>query len=271
MPTLNVLSWNSNGENAAKAECLQRVIEHLRVTHNWIPDAIFIQEANTGGLGEIQDYLNTSGLFQNPVTKIPEGGNQGRSYLMAVGNGVQVTRGFGEYALSGDPDSIQWVQSSFTFPWQQVVGTEITDFRNLGIVELTVDDSLLRIATWHAPRGNSVIGTAPSKMPGGANPDAFLSLENSELYDWLTQLDAGQASAIIGDLNVDKDQIHDPIVLPDGSDYEVLQGWSGYAQNLDYIIGRFGAPGEIANGFTYPDCTGFGLSDHQIIGGTISW
>lgn len=271
MPSLNVLSWNSNGENAAKAECLEGVIEHLRTAHNWVPDVVFIQEANADGEGDIQNYLNTSGLFQDPVTNIPEGGGQNRAYVMAVDNDIQVTRGFGEYALSADSSVTEWVQSQFGLPWRQPMTTEVNDFRNLGIVELTIDDSPIHIATWHAPRGNSVAGTVPSKMPGGANPDAFLALENSELYEWLIELDAGQAAAIIGDLNIDKDEIHDPIVLPDESDFEVLKGWSGYAQKLDYVIARFGGVGEVANGFTYPDSAGFGLSDHQIIGGTIDW
>ena len=271
MSPITILTWNSNGESAQKAECLRRVLHNLEQTQGFHPDVVLIQEANSQPGGEIARFLEESRAFQSPVQHTPEGGSQARSYLMAVAPRVHVRQPLQSHSLLDDPWVREWVAGSFPSPAQQrTVGQELAGFRHFAVAELRVDGIDVRLANWHAPRGPSAIGSVPSQLPGGANPDAFLALAVSQLNHWLQDVPQGTFGVLAGDLNVQQAHIHQPVLLASGEHFEVLQGWEGVGRGLDYVALSLPPGGARYRGFDYHDCTGPGGSDHFIVGATLA-
>lgn len=122
---------------------------------------------------------------------------------------------------------------------------ELRDMRMPAIAGLIRDEAWVGFLTWHAPRGSGQLLTGLT-LQGGANPDAYWFLQNSELYAKLTAPGSGNISVIAGDLNITVQEINWHIGYPDLP--RVLPGWTGVSNNLDHIIGR-SEPGQANPGF----------------------
>lgn len=104
-------------------------------------------------------------------------------------------------------------------------------------------------------------------LQGGANPDAFLFLQNSGLYATLTAPGAGNLGLIAGDLNITVQEINRRTGNADLP--EVLPGWVGLSNHLDHVIGH-SQPGQADPRF--PRGWNFEApGTHAILAATVSW
>ena len=274
MPSLNILSWNTHGESHEKAIYLDKIVTYLKANNQWTPDVVFIQGAHVNPNGEVYRYLKSCTLFKNPVAHVPAGGGSGCSYLMAVAPHVTITKRFSSLAFLHDKGVQRWIDSSFDQDYRKIVTAEVAEFCNLGVVEIDVEDSSVRLATWHAHRGYSCINSHPSRLRGDANPDAYLVLEASDYYnDFLTDLGNVQVSSICGDLSIYHDDLGRSIKLFDKSSYTVLENWTGNGSKIDNITALFKKDGYVTQGLEISEHENMlcGLSGSGIVGGTIVW
>ena len=268
MPQLNILTWNSGGEDDHKAEWLNGVLTTLSTQYSWHPDVVFIQEANIALGGAIYELLKKSSLFTS-VAAQPEGGSNGRAYLAAIAPSANVTAAFQAVTLSGDPGVANWL-APFPTRTRQTLATEIAGFRNLASLKVAVGDDSVCLITWHAPRGNSELGTAPAKLKGGANADAYLAFGASSFYE--KTLKENPVCCLAGDLNIKQDAIGTKVTLADGTSYEVLSDWEGFGNRLDFTLGYFSgnaASGTVAGGFHFDYLNS--PQDHSLVGATLNW
>ena len=271
MPYLNILTWNSNGESDNKADCLRNLLQQLAQGQNpWVPDIIFIQEANAGQNGPIYNMLNGPGNYQGQVRRVNEGGaSHNRDYLMAWSNRVTIVDPFQAASLAADPGVAQWINQTIGVNARQTFRDEINRARSLAFANVTVGGRDATVITWHAPREQSVIGLGT--MPGGVSPDAYLALENSDFYGRWNAPGNGAVSVIAGDLNIRAANDGNNATVIDlgfGQEHELLEHWEGFHHRLDYVVARFGANtnGGVVQGNDY-DCH----SDHRIVTARVNW
>ena len=271
MPSLRILTWSYGGESPEGVTFLARAVDDLVEAHGWTPEVIVVQQAGDGQ-GPIYDYLETSLLFQSSIARAAEGGCWHGSYLMAVAPHVTVEHPLQTYALTGDSGVGRWIRTASTPAQRKLMARAVASFPPLGISELLVEGAAARIATWHAPRGGSVIGSMPEILPGGGNPDAFLALQVSSLYQWLIRLGRAQSAALVGALNLNLSAVGCKVAFPDGISHELLADWRGYGRGLDFVLGRAGSSiGAVRGGLNYVDQTVDGMSERPLVGGTLVW
>lgn len=265
MPNLNILTWNPNGESLHKATWLTNTVLPDLTNQGTTPDVIVIQEANSFVQGFIYLALQNAGYT---VYRIPEGGRQGRSYLLAVGPNATVQTLFTQWFLNRDQGVINWL-NGFNNPLRSDIQQELNNFRNLGTVELTVGGTQIGFSTWHAPRGVTHLQTVPSKLSGGGNPAAYVALAASDLYNqWYSMFDF---SVLAGDLNVKHGDLNMPIVVEDDEDFEILDRCEGYDHNLESILAMFNTVnGQVVNAQAFRR-QGRSHGEHDALFATIQW
>lgn len=266
MPSLNTLTWNSTGETAQGAADLQDVIQYL-TANNWPPHVIVIQEANAAPGGAIYNVLNGLGAaYNHPPAHAIEGGTAGRGYLLTTHATVDGNGTFRRYDLGADPMLLQWINSELSLRARQIATDELTTMRMPATAYLTFQGRMVPFLTWHAPRGPGQV-LAGATLGGGANPDAYLFLQNSFGYMELTGPGMNGLGLIAGDLNITVEQLNTPTGWP--AMPRILPDWIGVSDNLDHILGhpQAGQPNP-----TFQNSGNFPASGtHRILVSTVTW
>lgn len=266
MPNLNVVSWNSTGETAQGAADLHGVIQYVTAA-GWQPHVIVVQEANAAPGGAIHTMLAGLGAAYNqPPAHAVEGGPGGRGYLLTTHTSVGGQGTFARYDLATDHVLQAWAAASLSLAAQQIAAQELATMRMPAAATLTFQGLTVPFLTWHAPRGPGQV-LAGATLQGGANPDAYLFLQNSNAHVVLAGPGMGNLGLIAGDLNVTVQQINGPTGLPPMP--RVLPGWSGVSDNLDHILGhpQAGQPDP-----TFSNSGNFPASGtHRILVSTVTW
>lgn len=264
MPNLNVISWNSTGESADGAARLREVIDWV-AGHGWQPHVIVIQEANQAPGSPIYQMLAGLGnAYNQPPSHAVEGGPYGRGYLMLTHTSVVMASAFSRYDLGQDAQLLALI-NQFQGQWKQIALDELRDMRMPAVAGMFFHGAAVGFLTWHTPRGPGQVLQGVT-LDGGANPDAFLFLQNSGLYTQLTAPGIGNLGVIAGDLNVTVQQLNGYVGQP-GLAY-ILPGWVGLSNKLDHIVGhpQQGQPVNFPTGGHY-DAPG----THDILVATASW
>lgn len=236
MPDLNILSWNSTGETDQGAARLREVIGYL-VGTGWQPHVILVQEANQSQVrpGPIYQMLNGLGnAYNQPPSHVMEGGPRSAGYLMLTHSTVTVQVPFARLDLGQDARLLGIINTLAPRP-RQIALDELRDMRMPAGAFISYNGAGAAVATWHTPRGPGQL-LAALTLQGGANPDAFWFLQNSDIYANITAPGVGNIGVIAGDLNVRPDEINRQIGYPDLP--ELLRGWVGVSSNLDHIVGH---------------------------------
>ncbi|MDT5027372.1 MAG: hypothetical protein QOE61_3798 [Micromonosporaceae bacterium] len=114
MTTLNILTWNSNGETQQAALDLQGVIVKLN-QNGWLADAIVIQEANAAPGGYIYQMLSgLGGVYNAQPTHTTEGIPGGAGYLLLTRTSVGGQNTFARYNLAADAGLQAWMNASLS-------------------------------------------------------------------------------------------------------------------------------------------------------------
>lgn len=266
MPNLNVVTWNSRGETAQGAAALLGVIDYL-TSLGWQPHVIAVQEANAVAGGLIHQMLaGLGGAYNQPPAHAREGGTHGRGYLLTTHASVAGQGTFARYDLAGDAQLRQWCATHLSLAGQQVATQELATMRMPATASLTFQGRKVPFLSWHVPSGPGKVLTGAT-LQGGANPDAYLFLENSGGYQGLVGPGPNNLGTIVGDLNVTVAQINGQTGIPELP--YLLDGWTGASDNLDHILGhpQAGQPNPtFPNGGNFPSS-----SDHRILASTVSW
>lgn len=286
MPNLNVLTWNSTGETLQGATALQTVIINDLVANGWWPHVIVIQEANNLSGGLIHQMLAglggtlagqyppaTHGTYNSPPAHAKEDGPSGCGYLLTTHSSVAGQGTFARTDLSTDMVLQPWINN---IPNSAVRQQAFNDLAGMGMPAMATLDFQGRTVlflTWHAPRGQghlthtAIPGTT---LPGGANADAFLFLQNSRVYQTLVEPGMNNLGVIAGDLNVTSAGLKTSTSLP--TLRRILPGWvgvSGDPNQLDHILGHQ-HPGQANPRFT--NGGHFRASGtHEILVSTVAW
>ncbi|WP_438018265.1 hypothetical protein WMF18_03925 [Sorangium sp. So ce315] len=235
MPDLNVMTWNSTGETAQGATDLQNVINHM-IANGWQPDVIVIQEANAAAGGVIYQMLaGLGGAYNQPPAHATEGVPGGRGYLLLTSIAVAGQGTFATADLRNDTVLQHWISSNLSRPAQQTACAELQTMRMPATATLAFDGRTLHFLTWHAPRGPGQVLTGAT-LRGGANPDGYLFLQNSDIYQPLIAPGANDIGLIAGDLNVTVAGLNQNTGIPDLP--YILPGFVGVSDNLDHILGH---------------------------------
>jgi hypothetical protein len=266
MPSLNVLTWNSTGETGQGAYDLQNVIQYL-VASNWQPHVIVTQEANAAPGGAIYNMLGGLGAAYNqPPAHTTEGGPGGRGYLLTTHTSVGGQGTFARYDLAQDWLLQQWINQNLSLPARQIAAQELATMRMPATASLTFQGRSVPFLTWHAPRGPGQV-LAGATLQGGANPDAYLFLQNSNAHVVLAGPGMGNLGIIAGDLNVTYAQINGATGIP--ALPWILPGWDGVTDNLDHILGH---PQAGQQNPTFPNSGNFQASGtHRILVSSVTW
>ncbi|HET9627679.1 MAG TPA: hypothetical protein VFP84_40255 [Kofleriaceae bacterium] len=232
MPSLNVITWNSTGETQQGAARLQEVITHLTV-NGWQPNVIVIQEANALPGGAIYQMLaSLGGAYNQPPAHVPEGGPGGRGYLLLTSTAVSGQPTFTQANLATDATLQLWINTNLSLPARQQANHELSTMRMPARASLGIGGRLVPFLTWHAPRGPGQVLTAAT-LQGGANPDGYLFLQNSGIYQPLSAPGLNNIGMIAGDLNVTVAALEQNTGIP-ALPY-ILPGFIGESDNLDHI------------------------------------
>ncbi|WP_437781699.1 hypothetical protein [Sorangium sp. So ce1097] len=266
MPNLHVLTWNSTGETPQGAADLQNVINHVTV-NGWQPDVIVIQEANAAAGGVIYQMLaGLGGAYNQPPVHAMEGVPGGRGYLLLTSVAVGGQGTFATAVLDNDPVLRSWISSNLSLPGRQTAYAELQTMRMPATATLAFGGRMLPFLTWHAPRGPGQVLTGAT-LPGGANPDGYLFLQNSGIYQPLIAPGVNNIGLIAGDLNVTVAGLNQNTGIP-ALPY-ILPGFVGVSDNLDHILGHPN-PGE-ANP-TFSNSGHFAASGtHNILVSTVTF
>ncbi|MDC0749247.1 hypothetical protein [Polyangium mundeleinium] len=240
MPNLNVITWNSTGETPQGAADLLDVINHL-TTNGWLPDLIVIQEANAAPGGPIYQMLQGLGAAYNqPPAHATEGCPGGRGYILLLRIGIGGQGSFATADLANDQALLNWMNIHLSLAARQIALAELATMRMPAMATLTVGGRNVPFLTWHAPRGPGQVLTGAT-LGGGANPDAYLFLQNSGIYGPLVAPGPNNLGLIAGDLNVNVATLNHNTGIP-ALPY-ILPGFVGVSDNLDHILGHANAGG----------------------------
>lgn len=265
MPRLNVLTWNSTGETAQGALELQRVIRHL-MAYNWQPNVIVIQEANAAPSGEIYRMLaGLGGPHNYPVHVTETAGAGGRGYILATDGSVTGQATFARCDFAVDPSLQAWITGNLSPRARADAARKLAVMRMPARVNLRFQNAIVKLLTWHAPRGAGHI--LPGILDGGADPDAYLFLQNSSIHQELCGQGPGSLGVIAGDLNVTFDQLNRPTGFEEMP--RVLPGWVGVSNRLDHIMAR---PSTGQRSPDFLDSGNFLASgSHNVLISTVRW
>jgi len=270
MPSLNLMVWNSRGENAAKAAFLQNLILNNPVVHGWQPDIIAIQEALAAPGGALWAMLaglgNVAGGNNYALNPPQFVALQGEGYILKVSNNVAFARAFQRVNLAGDAGVVNAINTQMG-PNKPTAQQEVAAMRQPGDAVLTAGGRRIPFMTWHAPRGPGQLLHGPS---AAVNYDAYYFLQSSNFYNGLCAPGAGNLSLIGGDLNVTPMDLAAPTGLPAPIDF-LLPNWDGVSNGLDHLLARGdGGAGGIHYQHAGHHATG-GLSDHDVLVATVHW
>jgi hypothetical protein len=267
MPNLNVITWNSRGETAGAAADLLGVINYLTAS-GWQPHVVVVQEANAAAGGAIYQMLaGLGGAYNQPPTHAVEGGPHGRGYILTTHASVTGQGTFGRYDLASDWLLQQWIQASLSLAARQIATQELATMRMPATANLGFQGRNVPFLTWHVPRGPGQVQNGAT-LGGGANPDAFLFLQQSGLYQGLVAPGMNNLGMIAGDLNVTVQQLNSPTGIP--SLPNILPTWVGVSDHLDHILAHehAGQPSPtFSNSGNFPSPN----SDHNILVSTVTW
>jgi hypothetical protein len=232
MQNLNILTWNSTGETPQGAAALQKVINDL-TSGGWHPNLIVIQEANAAPGGPIYQMLASLTGYNQPPAHAAEGGTAGRGYILLT-SGVSGQGTFTQANLANDSKLKNWISNlnNLSLAASKLAQQELPTMHMPATATLNVGGKTISFLTWHAPLGPGPV-LAAGTLPGGANPDAFLFLQNSDIYQKLTN-SGTNIGIIAGDLNVTVAGLKST-GIPIFS--EVLRDFVGVSDNLDHIVG----------------------------------
>lgn len=285
MPSIRIVSWNSTGENVAKAAALAAIQPALAGLYPLNPnvDVYLIQEAWQGGGGAIDAWLN--GLAGYTVTHIAEQPNGGgRGYICATRNAAFLVSapGVSDFQLWNygvDPDYVAWVPPA-GYNALAVAGAGSRPPAFVVLTEVVTGDQVL-LTTWHAPLGiANMPGYLIGAMPGGGLLDAFMGFDASMLLqnpDVAVGLLTGapgpvmpSVTIVAGDLNangVALAAVYPP--FPSPAPYRPLNNFQGLSNNLDHILAEALPGGPVVNvieGHNTPS-----PSVHNILSARITW
>jgi hypothetical protein len=173
---------------------------------------------------------------------------------------------FTRYDLAQDWLLQQWINQNLSLAARQIAAQELATMRMPAMANLTFAGRSVPFLTWHAPRGPGQV-LAGATLRGGANPDAYLFLQNSYAHVGLAGPGAGNLGVIAGDLNVTGAQINGGTGIP--ALPTILPGWVGVSNNLDHILGhqQAGQPNP-----TFPNSGNFQASGtHRILVSSVTW
>jgi exonuclease III len=263
MPNINIMSWNSNGETAAKAAFLQNLILNTPPA----PDVILIQEARAAAGGAIFNMLG--GLGGNYNMTAPQfAGIAGEGYILAVSNNVTLPTPFNVVDLAMDPGVIAAIADFLTPAARAAAKSEVKAMRDPAQASIGFAGRNVNVMTWHAPIGPSQVIQG---INAAVNYDAYYYLQNSNYYLGTLRLPGNNNLSIVaGDLNVTRNDLSDKthasgveLLLPD---------WVGVSSGLDHIL-AFRDKGSVKqikfqNDVAYDTN---GLSDHDVQVVTVQW
>lgn len=266
MPNLNVITWNSTGETAQGAADLQAVIVYM-ASQGVPPDVVVVQEANAAPGGAIYQMLAGLGNAYNqpPAHAVEGGGPGGRGYLLTTRVPIAGQGTFARYDLGTDAVLAAWIQASLSLPARGLAANELAAMRMPAFAALSIGNVSVPFLTWHVPLGpGAVLGWRLSR---GANPDAFLFLQNSNVYQVLTGPGNNNLGMIAGDLNVPVNELNQPTGDPRLP--RLLPDWVGVSDDLDHILGHPQSPQPDP---TFTNSGHFPASgQHNILVSTVSW
>lgn len=272
MPAINIMTWNSDGESAAKAAFLQDLILNNPSVPGWQPDVVVIQEAQAAPGGDIWNMLSNLGGQ-------PGGGNytvnapqfaplSSEGYIFMTSNHVTLAGGaFTVVDLATDPGVLAAIDAFATPLARATAIAEVELMRDPARAPIAFAGRALDVMTWHAPLG-------PSRLIQGisaaVNYDAYYFFQSSNYYTaTLLQPGAGNLSAVAGDLNVTASDLTNPTEAPVVP--YLFPGWTGVSSNLDHIL-AYRNVGSVAS-ITFPNAGSYqtGLSDHAVEVSSVSW
>jgi hypothetical protein len=270
MPTLNILTWNSNGETQQAAHDLQGVIVTLN-QHGWVADAIVIQEANAAPGGYVYQMLSgLGGVYNAQPTHTTEGSPGGRGYLLLTRTNIGGQNTFANYNLAADVGLQAWMNASLSLPARQIANQELATMQRPATATLTGGGGVrVSFMTWHTPRGPGQV-LQGATLQGGANPDGYLFLQNSTLYGGLTAPGVGNLGVVAGDLNVTYNALNTNTGIP--ALPRILPSFVGVSSNLDHIVGDTQA-GQPAPTFPLNQAGNYQVpsSPHAVLYGQANW
>lgn len=243
MPNLNVMTWNSTGENAAKALFLRNLIVANPAVAGWMPDVIVIQEAQAAPGGAIWNMLVNLGTAGNPQFHANYAGQApqfvgipGEGYIMMVSVNVAIAVALAPVNLPADPGVIAAI-GAFPGATAAALTAAVAAYRDPVRAQLTFAGRTIEFMTWHAELGP---GLAPLLgVSAAVNYAAYFFLQRSNYYtNTLSQ--PGGANANLGliaaDLNVTAADLAAPTGL--AAVPNLLPNWTAVGNNLDHIVAR---------------------------------
>lgn len=242
MPNLNVLTWNSNGESAAKAAFLHNLIVNNPTVGGWMPDVIVIQEAQAAPGGALFAMLAGLGApgnawynanYHNVAPQhvaIP-----GEGYILMT-SAAAAAGPFAAVNLAADPGVVAAIAAQPHAQQGALTAAALTD-RAPAHAQIAFGGRTVECMTWHAPLG-------PGLMHGisaGVNYSAYFFLQSSNFYNnTLCTPGAPGGNANIGlipaDLNVTPVDLNNPTLCP--AVPHLLPNWAARSHNLDHIAAR---------------------------------
>ncbi|MFB9687456.1 hypothetical protein [Amycolatopsis plumensis] len=163
------------------------------------------------------------------------------------------------------PPANAWINASLSLAARGIARNELAAMRMPAIASLSAGGVAMPFLTWHVPLGpGQVLG---GRLSRGANPDAFLFLQNSQVYQVLVGPGQNNLGLIAGDLNVPVGELNAPTgnpLLP-----YLLRDWVGVSDDLDHILGHPQSPQPnpgFANDGHFP-----ASGHHDILVSTVSW
>lgn len=230
MPNLRILTWNSTGEDAAKALELDNECQAIAVAYPFQPDVdvFLIQEAQQAPGGAISAYLN--GLAGYTVHHIQENlGGGGKGYICATRNAVvTVNNPIQLWDYAADPEFTLSAARNVITP-----GCWTPPARTPAYTVITVGGASILLFTWHAPLGASMLNIIVGAMKGGGLIDAYIAFENSQILN-NPQNFLGfipQFIIIAGDMNATS-----AALARNYYNYTPLDDFLGVSNHLDHIM-----------------------------------
>lgn len=276
MPDLRIVSWNSTGENLAKAAELDAVRVALTGLNPLYPvypnvDIYLIQEAQQLPGGAISVALNNFGGYN--ISHIPEQvGGGGRGYICATRNAsVNVLQPLQLWDYNIDPINTLWRQNlppGFNLADSTGIGVGGQTARTPAYTILQVGGQLVVLVTWHAPIGVSMLPIIMGAMQGGALIDAYLALENSQLVQNPNAVvgvpNVASLVVVAGDLNATAAALGQAY----GAFVPLNNFNDGYSNNVDHILAWRNGGGilNVVEGNNTPS-----TSVHNIISARVQW
>ncbi|MEO1082728.1 MAG: hypothetical protein AAFY88_00655, partial [Acidobacteriota bacterium] len=271
---LNVMTWNSTGENAAKAAYLHNLIVNNPTVPGWMPDVIVIQEAQAAIGGDIWNMFTALGTPGSPQFDANYNGSAplfagipGEGYILM--HSVNVAPGaFAALNLAADPGVIAAI-GAFPPAQQAQLQQAVATYRSPASAQLGFGGRIVELMTWHAELGPGLpfmLGVSAA-----VNYTAYFFLQSSDYYNnTLTQ--PGGANANLGlipaDLNATAIDLNNPTLVP--AVPHLLPNWTAVSNNLDHIAARRdNGPG----GINFQDAGHYDNphSVHAVLVSTVHW